>query len=327
MDFRLNEDQIALRDGVRAFCEDRVPVERLPAFEESAGFSRELWGELAELGVFGLRLAEADGGAGLGWADAALVFAELGRRVIPGPLVWTHLAASRLPGAGSGKLVVGGLDLCGPAAGPCLVEHLVSIDVLLVLRPEGVFRLDPRELAAEPVGVPLDPLTPLHLVDNLALGERIGGPEDAAQLRLEGAVLASGSLLGIAESTLEMAVEYAGRREQFGRQIGSFQAIKHMLADTFVRQEVARAAVYAAGATLDEPEVGDPVRAVATAKLMAGEAALKNARVCIQVYGGMGYTWEVPVHFFLKRARVLESVFGTAEESADRIAAIAAAEA
>ena len=130
----------------------------------------------------------------------------------------------------------------------------------------------------------------------------------------------SGQLLGIAEATLELAVEYAKGREQFGRPIGSFQAVKHMLADMFVRQEVCRAAVYAAGATCDDPLVGDVERAVSSAKLSAGEAALQNARACIQVHGGMGYTWEVAAHYYLKRCWVLESLFGTCEEHSERVA-------
>src|SRR5512145_1902416 len=91
------------------------------------------------------------------------------------------------------------------------------------------------------------------------------------------------------------------------------------MADMFVRQEVTRAAVYAAGATLDHPEVGDPARAVAAAKLTAGEAALKNARACVQVHGGMGYTWEVPAHLYWKRAWVLENCFGGVDEHAEEL--------
>jgi alkylation response protein AidB-like acyl-CoA dehydrogenase len=88
----------------------------------------------------------------------------------------------------------------------------------------------------------------------------------------------------------------------------------------FVRQEVARAAVYAAGATLDDPAVGDLDRAVSSAKITAGEGALRNARSCIQIFGGMGFTWEMPPHYYLKRAWVLASVFGTAEEHEERMA-------
>src|SRR5262249_34821349 len=192
-------------------------------------------------------------------------------------------------------------------------------------------------LAGEAVGMPLDPLTPLRHVRSLPPGPRLGGPELAARLRLEGAALAAAQLLGIAEATQELAVAYAKQREQFGRTIGGFQSIKHMLADMFVRQEMARAAVYAARATLDDPgreapgppnphagreapgppnhhagreapgppnlqtAVGDVARAVASAKVVAGEAAMRNARACIQVHGGMGYTWEMPPHYYLKR--------------------------
>jgi len=319
VDFQLTDDQEALKDGVRSFCEGRVPADQLPELEKSAGFDRELWRDLAEMGVFSLRVPEADGGVGLGCADGVIVFAELGRRLVPGPLVWTHLAAGSIEGAATGERVVGGLDL-GTPTNALLVEHLEALDELLVLRDTGVFRVDPKALDARPVGVPLDPLTPVHSVAGLPDGERLAGPDEAAALRLAGATLVSGQLLGIAESTLELAVEYAKGRHQFDRPIGSFQAVKHILADMFVAQEVARAAAYAAGATLDDPQVGDVLRAVSTAKSIAGESALKNCRACIQVHGGMGYTWEVPAHYYLKRTWVLESVFGTCAEHNERMA-------
>jgi len=325
MDFRLSEDQEALRDGVRSFCEGRVPVEMLRELEQKPGLDRALWSELAEMGVFGLRLSEDDGGVGLGMADAAVVFAELGRRLVPGPLAWSHLAAGLVEGAAQGSAVVGGLDLLGVLGGPHLVEHLESLDALLVLRPEGVFRIDPAHLEARTVAVPLDPLTPVHHVTRLPEGELVGTVEEARRLRLEGGALASAMLLGIAEATQELATEYAKGREQFGRPIGGFQSVKHMLADMFVRQEGAGAAVYAAGATLDDPGVGDVMRAVSAAKATAGEGALRNALACIQVHGGMGYTWEVPAHYYLKRSWVLENVFGTVGEHEERIAEILAA--
>lgn len=320
MDFQLTEDQKALREGLRSFCEGRVPADQLPELEKSGGIDRALWNELAEMGVFGLRVAEADGGVGLGSADAVLVFCELGRRLIPGPIVWTHLAASLVEGATTGDCIVGGIDLAGGDSRVLLVEQLEHIDKLLAVKPEGVFLIDSSEISGEPVPTPLDPLTPLHEVRDLPAGEQVGGPSDARRLRLEGAALISGQQLGIAEATLELANEYAKGREQFGQVIGAFQAVKHMLADMFVRQEVARAAAYAAGATLDDPDVGDLQRAVSSAKLTAGEAALKNAKTCIQVHGGMGYTWEVPAHYYLKRAWLFESLFGTGEEHAEQVA-------
>ena len=319
MDFQLSEDQESRQAGVRSFCDGRFPVESLRELE-GRGYDAGLWAELAELGVFNLRLAEDAGGIGLGTADAVIVFAELGRRLVPGPLVWSHLAAELVPGAGEGKCVTGGLDLCGAEREPLLVEHLADLERLLVLRPDGVSCVDASTLAADPVSVPLDPLTPIHHLRELPAGESLGGADLVERLRLAGAALVSAQLLGIAEASHELAVEYAKGREQFGRAIGSFQAVKHILADMFVRLEVARAAVYAAGATLDDPGVGDVARAVASAKLVAGEAALRNARACIQVHGGMGYTWEVPAHYYLKRSWVLASVFGGGDEHAEDLA-------
>jgi len=318
VDFQLTEDQEALRAGIRDFCEGRLSIEALRDLEKQP-VDRELWRELAEMGVFSLRLGEDAGGVGLGWADAVLVFAELGRCLAPGPLVWTHLAADLIEGAASGEVIVGGIDQWDGRE-PLLVEYLGSVDALLCLRRDGVFRVDPRSVSSRAVGVPLDPHTPVHHVESLPEGERVGDASAAQRLRLEGAVLTAGLLFGIAERAQELATEYAAKREQFDRPIGSFQAIKHILADCFTRQEVTRAAVYAAGTTLDDPAVGDVQRAGSTAKLMAGEAAMKNSRACIQVHGGMGYTWEIPAHYYLKRTWVLENVFGTLDEHAERVA-------
>jgi alkylation response protein AidB-like acyl-CoA dehydrogenase len=320
MSFRPSEEQRELQAGVRAFCEARLGRERVRALE-GPGFAADLWHELAEMGVFGLRLGNAQGGMGLGAAEAVLVFEELGRALVPGPLVWTHLAAGLVRGAAEGEVVVGGLDLIGAHEGALLIEHRDALDALVVLREDGVHRVDLAALAATPVEAPLDPLTPVHRIEALPAGEKIASPEDARQLRAVGVALTAAAQLGVAEATHDLAVAYAKVREQFGRAIGSFQAIKHMLADSFVRQEVARASVYAAAATLDHPEVGSVAQAVSGAKINAGEAAMKNARTCIQVHGGMGYTWEVPAHYYYKRAWVLEQSFGTTTEHADELGA------
>ena len=320
MDFRVNEDQQALQEGIRSFCEGSVTTERLQELEKGAGLDRGLWAELAEMGVFSLRLPEAQGGVGLGICEAVLVFEELGRFLAPGPLVWSHLAAGLVEGAADGSAVVGGLDLTGTDAAPYVVEHLDGLDALLVLRRDGVYRVDPQSVAAKPLETPFDPLTPVHHAESVPSGEKIAGPDDVARLRLEGAVLAAGLLLGIAEESTKRATEYSKGREQFNRPIGSFQAVKHILADMFTRQEVARAAVYAAAATMADPRVADVARAVAAAKINAGEAALKNTRGSIQVHGGMGFTWEVTAHYFWKRAWVLEECFGTVDEHADALA-------
>ena len=283
-------------------------------------FDRALWNDLAELGVLSLRTREEDGGLGLGMAEAVLVFAELGRRLVPGPIIWSALLAGLLPEAGDGTLVVTGLDRMRRSSDPLLIEHLDGSDALIVLEPEGVRRVEIGELRAQAVATPTDPLTPLHRVQYLPEGERLADANQSRRLWSDGALLTAATQLGIAEATLEYATTYGLEREQFDRPIGSFQVIKHMLADMLVRKEQAQAAVFAAAATADGRGVDDPDRMISTAKLMAGEAAHKNSRNCIQIYGGMGYVWEMPPHFYLKRALVLENVFGTMDEHADRIA-------
>ncbi len=319
MDFQLTEDQHALQSGIRSFCDDRYAFENIVALEK-APLDRARHRELAEMGVFSLRLPEAQGGVGLGMAEAVLVFTELGRRVVPGPLLWSHLFAGLVPGAATGETIVGGFDRTRASNAPLLVEYADGLDALVVLTTDGVHRIDARQLRAERIETPLDPLTPLSHLRELPQGERIAGPEQAAQLRLEGTLLASGLCLGIAEMTTELAIEYAKKREQFDRPIASFQAIKHFAADMHVRQEMARAVVYAAGATFDDPSIGDVPRAVSSARVVAFEAAMKNARMCVQIYGGMGYTWEMPPHYYLKRAFVLENTFGSGDEACETIA-------
>jgi alkylation response protein AidB-like acyl-CoA dehydrogenase len=317
MDFRLNDDQEALKKGVRDWSEGELTIERLRQLEGKA-VDRRLWTAIAELGVFALTAPESAGGLGLGAADAVLVFEELGRKLAPGPLVATHLATRLgIDGAGTGRTVVG---LIEPGPAPLLIEHKSSLDLLLVLRPDGIERLDPKALRSKPVATPLDPLTPVDQIESLPRGEIVGSASLAAEVRRLGTALAAAELIGIAQASLDLALDYAKMREQFGRPIGSFQAIKHLLADMYVRLEVARAGVYAAGATIDQTDVGDVDRAVASAKLVAHEAAEKNTRAAIQIHGGMGYTWEVPVHYYLKRAWVLATAFGGREEHEEAIA-------
>jgi len=319
MNFSLNEDQVALQQGIRDFCEQEFPVDKLGALEK-APVTRERWKQLAEMGVFSLRLAEAQGGIGLGMAEAVLVFAELGRRLVPGPLVWTHLFAGEIAGAASGDTIVGGLDDSHPTNRPRLVEHAGVLDTFVVLGRSGAACALSSALAGADLATPLDPLTPVRHIAKLPHGERIADGPRAAVLWRDGALLTAAFQLGIAETTLELAVEYAKKREQFDRPIASFQAIKHLAADMHVRSEAARAAVYAAGACCDDAAIGDPARAVSSARVVAGEAALKNARMCIQIYGGMGFTWEMPPHYYLKRALVLEHAFGTTDDHCERVA-------
>jgi alkylation response protein AidB-like acyl-CoA dehydrogenase len=275
-----------------------------------AGFDRGVWDELAETGVFSLI---ADGFA---WADATIAFEELGRAVVPGPLVWGVLAHGTVDGIPTG--------LARPADGaPAMVEHLGASDHVLVLDADAVRVVAASGVTGDELDWPLDPLTPVTRVADLPQGDVVDGADPEHWLRA-GAVLTAAFQAGMAHACVEQATDYAKGRAQFDRPIGSFQAVKHLLADALVRAEVARTAVHAAAVTLDDPEVGDLDRAVAGAKLLAGEAALKNAKTSVQVHGGMGFTWEVDAHLYLKRAWLTNTTFGTPDAAADAVTAAAA---
>jgi alkylation response protein AidB-like acyl-CoA dehydrogenase len=321
MDFELTEDETSLQAGMRSFVEGRFTPDDVRAIEDAGGrLDRERWQELGDTGVFSLRIPEADDGLGLGMTEAVLVFEELGRNLVPGPLVATELVARTRAGAATGTEIVGVLQVDPDE--PALLEHPDDLDALLVLDRDGARVVDPSLITSEAVHRPLDALTPVNLVTGaLPAGEPLGGPEVSAQLVRDGLALTSALQLGIAARTVELATEYAKEREQFNRPIGSFQSIKHMIADMLVRAEVARAAVYAAACAVDGKSNEDPHRAVAIAKVVAGDAAITNAKWCIQVHGGIGYTWELDVQRFWKRAIVLDTQFGNVDHWAEAVAA------
>ena len=309
MNFDLGPDELALRDGIRDLCVGRFPMERV-----RGGFDRWMWTELGEAGVFSLRLSESEGGVGLGMTEAVIVFEELGRALVPGPLVATHLAAGLVEGASTGGKVVTAVDFDSRADVVGLVEFGIESDLALVLDDSVSVTADLPD--GEPQR-PLDPLTPVMRWKGF--GGREVGPADPQRLRREGAVLTAALSSGIASKLVDLAVAYANERQQFDRPIGSFQAVKHMCADMFVRAEVARAAVDAAGVLMDEDDP-DVANAVATAKLLASEAAIANGKTCVQVHGGMGFTWEVDVHLYLKRAAVLATHFGNTDTHSESMA-------
>jgi alkylation response protein AidB-like acyl-CoA dehydrogenase len=292
MDLELSDDQVALRDGIASMLAARVPIERV-----RAGFDRALFDDLATAGVFSLRRD------GFAWADCVVVFEQLGRACVPGPLV--------------ASLLVGDGRIAGVLNGDW-VEHFNALDVVVV---PGRGACIASTLPPTASTWPLDPATPVA---------HIASPPDALEpVELDwtewnraGATLTAALQLGIADRLTELAVAYAKERVQFDRPIGSFQAIKHLLADMVVRSEVARAAVYASGAHLDAVDSIPAVdRAISGAKFLAGEAAIANGKAATQVYGGMGFTWEIDVHLYLKRAWVLDTHFGSADEHASRVGA------
>jgi alkylation response protein AidB-like acyl-CoA dehydrogenase len=290
MDLDLSDDQVALRDGIVAMLTARVPTERV-----RAGFDRALFAELAEAGVFSLR---ADGFA---WADCAVVFEQLGRSCVPGPLVPSLLD-------GNGRIA-------GVLAGGW-VEHFDALDVVVV--PElGTCTLD--TLDAEPSPWPLDPATPVARVD--AIPDALAPVEfDWTEWRQAGAVLTAALQVGLADRLTEATVAYAKERMQFGRPIGSFQAVKHRCADMLVEVEHARSAAYHA-AWAHDTGVDDPSLAADLATVVCAAAYLAVAKSAVQVHGGIGFTWEHPAHLYYKRAVSDAALLGGRAAAADRLAA------
>ena len=313
MDFQLDDDQLALQRHVAAFCAARWPLERV-AERPTGVLDRAAWRELVELGAVSVLVDEGRGGLGLGTVAAAVLFEQLGRHLVPGPLLWSALAALAIPEVADGTRIAGGTE--GRGAALHFVEHGAEVDLVVVLRADGVARIDAAQLPPCVAADALDPLTPVGVFEALPEGVRVGNATAAAALRRVGTVLAAALQLGIAGAALDVAVAYAQEREQFGVPIGSFQALKHMMADMYVRTGLARCATYAAAAVLDDPGAGDTERSLGAAKLLAGEAAVENARAAIQVLGGMGFTWEMLPNHLLKRAWVLDQSFGTADDHA-----------
>ncbi|WP_306970747.1 acyl-CoA dehydrogenase family protein [Streptomyces afghaniensis] len=290
MRFRLTDDQRALRDGMRQLLTRHFDGAALRAAAQGpARLDRELWRALGDAGFFALRLPQAQGGVGLGLPEAVLVFEEAGRVLLPGPLAATQLAAGVVPGAATGETVVAAVD-------GALVEWRAQADVV---RGDTAGAVPVRSL---------DPLTPLHRVPSGTAAE----PDPVAVL------LTAAEQLGTAARVCELAVQHARAREQFGRPVGSFQAVAHLCAGMLVRSETARAAVYAAAVTADPVDI-------AAARLLADEAAVRGARDCLQVHGGMGFTWESEVHLHLKRSWVRTQRTGGITESEEALAAALAA--
>ncbi|WP_447039082.1 acyl-CoA dehydrogenase family protein [Streptomyces sp. DSM 118878] len=289
MDFQLTDDQEALRKGMREILAGRFSLREAvdaPEVMDAPGgrVDRGLWRALGDAGFFSLVLDEARGGVGLGLPEAVLAFEEAGRALLPGPAVASFLAAGEVPGAAEGAAVVTAVD-------GVLVPWLEDADAV---RGDVTGAVPLRSV---------DPLTPLH---------RVPGP--ATRAPADAVLLTAAEQLGSAGRTCDMAVRYASERTQFGQPIGSFQAVKHLCAQMLVRTEIARSAVYAAAVTRDDSET-------AGAKLLADDAATRNARDCLQVHGGMGFTWEAEVHLHLKRAWVRAELGRTAAEAEEALAA------
>jgi alkylation response protein AidB-like acyl-CoA dehydrogenase len=335
MRFHFTEDQLLLRDTVHDFLAAECNPERIRAlWETGTGRSPELWSSLAEVGVPGLLVPQEYDGLGMDEIDFVLLLEETGLAGLAEPVISTAaVGVPMLCGLGSRPLEERWLR--GVAAGEVVVAvgHPVSPFVsdahvadLLLLPHDGEIHAVARE-DAELVHQPgNDPSQRIYTVHWTPVAEtRVAQGEQAERLRAaaldRGALGCAAQLLGVAQRLVEMAVEYACQRKQFGKPIGSFQAIKHMLANVQVRLEYARPVVYRAAHSVARDSAHRAVE-VSMAKSAASEVAQTAAKVALQVYGALGYTWEQDLHIWMRRAWTLEGSWGSGAWHRARVAEV-----
>jgi alkylation response protein AidB-like acyl-CoA dehydrogenase len=353
MEFGLNESQGILKESAREFFAGECPmgeVRRLLATDTA--FDAELWGKLARQGYTGITIAEEFGGVGLGIVELILLMEEAGRALLPGPFFSTvALAGSLLSSIASTEQK----RKCLPAicrgetrATAAVVEAAGSWDLaemqmtagngklngekffvpdagvadwIIVVVRNGVYLVDGKAR-----GVHIAPMNGMDVTrklytvqfDNAAaekLGDTFGIPN---ALDVATAALCA-EMVGGMQRTLDIAVEYAKTRKQFGKPIGMFQAVQHHCADMYLETESARSAVYYAAWALEE-NAPDAASAVSIAKLYTSEASRTVGNRGIQVHGGMGFTWENDLHLYYRRAKASETAFGDATFHRERLA-------
>jgi alkylation response protein AidB-like acyl-CoA dehydrogenase len=304
--YQPNREQLELIEALEAPFTELLPLSRL---HQSSTETAETWSALRELGVFGLAAPEEEGGLGLGATEEALMAISLGRQ-LAAPSVLATLGAAhakRRAGAAGATAAAGCLS-----GGRTVVIDDGEAAELLLRTPAGATlhaRPEPGEVVDDQLwGVRLRAVEP---------GEAIGTVDAAGLLRLR--LLDAAALAGAARAALDMAVEYALVREQFGRQIGAFQAVKHHCANMAIAASAARDQVSFAAVALDEGRE-DAALQVDCALLSAGKAALENSGKNIQIHGGIGFSDEANPHLLVKRAQLLITLTGGLEAVTERIA-------
>jgi alkylation response protein AidB-like acyl-CoA dehydrogenase len=331
--FAFSEDQEAFRQALRELLEKQCPPSELRAALEGRDTrATERWSRLAELGVTGLMVPEGHGGLGMDELDLAVVLEECGRAGLPDPLAETAAVGAPLL-VDLGAIELAGRVLPEVAAGTALLATGVSpspyvvgadrADLLLLTRGAEVHAV-PSDEADVHVEPSLDAARPVATVTWEPDSSTLVGSGDQARRALASAVdrgvLASAAeLIGVAERLVDLACEHARQRVQFGQPIGSFQAVKHMLAEALLRLDFARPLVYRAAYSMAQ---GDGERSLhcSMSKIYAGDAAGVAARVALQVHGAIGYTWEHDVQLWLKRAWSLSTLWGGSDWHKERVA-------
>jgi alkylation response protein AidB-like acyl-CoA dehydrogenase len=351
MDFTFTAEQQELREAVRGLAADRASSAQIRATMASAtpGVDPELWRLVGvEMGLLGVGIDEDRGGAGGGFVDAAVVIEEAGRALMPAPLLSTLVTgqvlaraaaptADALAGVVSGEqpaalavttssLSTGGIGFgAGGSALSGTVDHVVDgavAGVLVIATPDGLWlsRADDRGVTVTPQPT-LDPTRPqatlqLERAAAVNLGDTAAAETAVDLLRVALAVEA----VGVSRRCLEATVDYLKTREQFGRVIGSFQALQHRAAEIAVEVEAATSTAYyaawAAEAAPDELPVVAPL-----ALSVCADAAWHAAAESIQLHGGIGFTWEHDAHLYFKRATTTRLLLGDAHEQRRLVAA------
>ena len=291
MDFTFTDEQLELKRQARAWLSERYPLDR--AWD---GVQEDRWSELAELGWLGVSVAEEDGGVGLTFVEEAILLEELGYALYPGPYLAT---------VGFALAALGPEDRAAVAAGK--VKWSVEVGGLTPWLGSVDKVVDMDGLAQDARGEELPTVDPSRPVGRLehTNGTPLPGPRDIPRARTAMAAEA----IGVAQRVLELGIEHASTRRQFGKPIGVYQAVSHQLANTYADVELARSLVYWAAWCVAEDDEQVPIAAGA-AKAFAAEAAVAACERSIQVHGGTGFTWEHPLHRFYKRALWLEG-FGS----------------
>ena len=290
-------------------------------------FDPALWDALVEMGIPAMTLPEEVGGGAASLATLGIALEECGAALATAPVVETVVAARALARLGATEqaaaVVEGAVATASPRPGTSLLAGAATSVGAVVLDGDELVWVTPPDGGWAPVramsSIGLADVTDHGSRTVLARGDEARAAHDL--LADEWRALTAAWLVGLAQRALDIGVQYATERHQFGVPIGSFQAVKHLLADMFVRAGLAQSAAYAAAAVVQAPGVDDPWRAARGAKLLAGEAALANASTAIQVLGGMGFTWDMLPNHLLKRAWVLEHAFGEADAHAAALGA------
>ncbi len=334
MHFAFDEEQLRFRDSVRGVLERVCPPAAVRTVWESPhAHDAGRWQALADLGVLGLLVPEHAGGLGLDEVALVLPLEETGRAALPEAVVdAAAVAAPLLAGLEDrgfadpwlGRIAAGESVVAVGCAPNPWVRHADVAALVLLAHADEIHAVPHAELKAERLPH-LDGAQRLHrLAWTPAPRTRVAEGAHARALLAaaldRGALATAAQLLGVGARLIDEAVRYAKQREQFGRAIGSFQAIKHALASAQVRLEFARPVVHRAAFAIAR-SLPPRSRDVSHAKVVASEAAALAARTALQVHGAIGYTWEVDLHIWMKRAWALETTWGTSSWHRARVAA------